>query len=138
MPAAAMSIARCGASCAASTNSSAPWACASAASSASGQTSPVTFEAPVTASRCGRVRASASSVAASSTSAESVNGSTLRSCRRHGSMFAWCSTGVLSTRVPSGSAVARTLMASVVLRTKTTLSPPGAPTNRATTSRARS
>ena len=46
MPVPAMSSARCGASCAASTNSSAPWRCAASASSASGQTSPVTFDAP--------------------------------------------------------------------------------------------
>ena len=37
--------------------------------------------------------------------------------------------------MPAGSAAARTLIASVVLRTKTTSSPDGAPTNSATTSR---
>ena len=50
-------------------------------------------------------------------------------------MLAWCSTGVESTFVPAGSAVASTLIASVVLRTKTTLEP-SAPTKPATTSRA--
>ena len=54
-----------------------------------------------------------------------------RSWRRQGSMLAWCSTGLLSTRAPAGSAAASTLIASVVLRTKTTSSPAGAPTNSA-------
>lgn len=51
-------------------------------------------------------------------------------------MLAWCSTGLESTRVPCGSAAARTLIASVVLRTNTTSSPRRAPTNRATSPRA--
>ena len=50
-------------------------------------------------------------------------------------MLAWCSTGLLSTRVPAGRAAARTLIASVVLRTKITSLPAGAPTKSATTSR---
>ena len=70
-----------------------------------------------------RAARSARSVTSSSSSAEVVNGSMRRSCRRQGSMLAWCSTGVESTVVPGGSAVARTLIASVVLRTKTTLGP---------------
>ena len=36
--------------------------------------------------------------------------------------FEWCSTALESTRVPAGSAAASTLIASVVLRTKTTAS----------------
>ena len=51
-------------------------------------------------------------------------------------MLAWCSTCVDSTRVPAGSAAANTLIASVVLRTNTTVSSGRAPTKRATTSRA--
>ena len=51
MPASAIAIARCGASWAASTNSCAPCSWARSASCASGHTSPVTLEAPVTASR---------------------------------------------------------------------------------------
>ena len=138
MPSAAMSIGRCGTSWAASTNSRAPWRCAMSASRASGHTSPVTFEAPVTATRsnAGRAVRSASSQAAHSASADSGNGSVRRSWRRQGSMLAWCSTGVLRTRAPAGSAAARTLIASVVLRTKTTSSLAGAPTNSATTARA--
>ena len=133
-----MSIGRCGASWAASTNSRAPWRCAIAASRASGQTSPVTFDAPVTATRSipGRAARSARSAAAHSSSGESVNGSSRSSWRRHGSMFAWCSTGLVSTRVPAGSAGASTLIASVVLRTKITESLARAPANAATTSRA--
>ena len=53
-------------------------------------------------------------------------------------MFAWCSTGVLSTRVPAGSEADSTLIASVVLRTKTTESSARAPTNAATSPRASS
>ena len=53
-------------------------------------------------------------------------------------MLAWCSTGLLRTRVPGGSAAAITLMASVVLRTNTTRSSARAPTNLATSSRASS
>ena len=133
MPVAAMSIARCGASWAASTNSSAPCAWASCASCSSGHTSPVTLDAPVTASRS--IPGSIRSASASSCSGDSGNGSRRRSCSRHGSMLAWCSTGVERTFVPGGSAWARTLIASVVLRTKTTV-PSAAPTNRATLSRA--
>ena len=51
-------------------------------------------------------------------------------------MFAWCSTGVESTRVPSGSDADSTLIASVVLRTNTTSSLERAPTNAATSPRA--
>ena len=138
MPLAAMSIGRCGASCAASTKSSAPWRCASAASSATGQTSPVTFDAPVTASRSVRRARSASSHAASSSSADRVKGSSSRSWRRHGSMLAWCSAGLLRTLVPAGSAAASTLIASVVLRTNTTSSSARAPTKPATQPRASS
>ncbi len=138
MPAASMSIARCGASCAASTNSAAPWRCAIVASSASGQTSPVTFDAPVTASRSKRSWRSAASQAPSRPASERANGSRVRSWRRQGSMFAWCSNGVERIRAPSGSAAARTLTASVVLRTKTTSSPARAPTKRATSVRASS
>ena len=138
MPVAAMSIGRCGASWAASTNSSAPWRCASAASSASGHTSPVTFEAPVTAtSRIGRrARRSARSTPSSRASGESGQGSRRSRWRRHGSRFAWCSAAVASTRVPAGSAAASTLTASVVLRTKTTPSPGRPPTKPRTTARA--
>ena len=50
-------------------------------------------------------------------------------------MFAWCSAGVESTRVLAGSACARTLIASVVLRTITVV-PVRAPTNRAMLTRA--
>ena len=57
MPAAAMSIGRCGASCAASTTSRAPYRCAIAASRSSGQTSPVTLDAPVSATMPKRRRA---------------------------------------------------------------------------------
>ena len=53
-------------------------------------------------------------------------------------MFAWCSTGVLSTRVPAGSEADSTLIASVVLRTKTTESSARAPTKAATSPRASS
>ena len=51
-------------------------------------------------------------------------------------MFAWCSVRLESTRVPAGSAAESRLVASVVLRTNTTVSPGRAPTKRATTSRA--
>jgi hypothetical protein len=134
-----MSIGRWGASWAASTKSSAPWWCATAASWASGQTSPVTFEAPVTATRSIRDGAARSACSQRSTSSETLLGigSTVTSWRRHGSMLAWCSTDVLSTRAPAGSAAARTLIASVVLRTKTTV-PSRAPTNSATAPRAAS
>ena len=64
-----------------------------------------------------------------------ATGSTVRSWRRHGSMLAWCSAAVDSTRVPAGSAADSTLMASVVLRTSTTV-PSRAPTNSATAPRA--
>ena len=50
-------------------------------------------------------------------------------------MFAWCSTGVERTRVPGGIAQASTLIASVVLRTITTV-PSSAPTKRAMLARA--
>ena len=50
-------------------------------------------------------------------------------------MLAWCSAVLESTRVPSGSEAASTLIASVVLRTKTTVSSARAPTKAATTSR---
>ena len=140
MPAAAMSIGRCGASCAASTTSRAPYRCAIAASRSSGQVSPVTLDAPVTAtmSKRGRAPRSARSVAAHSASADAGNGSSSTSWRRQGSRLAWCSTGLPSTRVPGGSAAARTLIASVVLRTRTTSSPAGAPTKARTSSRTRS
>jgi len=65
-----------------------------------------------------------------------VKGSSRTSWRRHGSMLAWCSTGVDSTRVPAGSDADRTLIASVVLRTNTTSSLRCAPTNAATSPRA--
>ena len=51
-------------------------------------------------------------------------------------MLAWCSVVLESTRVPSGSEAASRLVASVVLRTNTTVSSARAPTKRATTSRA--
>ena len=117
MPVAAMSIARCGASWAASTHSSAPCACASSASCSSGHTSPVTLDAPVTARMS--IPGSMRSASASSCSGDSGNGIRRRSCSRHGSMFAWCSIGVESTFVPDGSECAMTLSASVVLRTNT-------------------
>ena len=47
-------------------------------------------------------------------------------------MLAWCSTGLLRTRVPAGIAAASTLIASVVLRTNTTCWSARAPTNVAT------
>jgi hypothetical protein len=53
-------------------------------------------------------------------------------------MLAWCSAGLLRTRVPAGSAAAITLIASVVLRTNTTSSSARAPTNAATAARASS
>ena len=49
IPSRCMSIGACGASCAASTSRRAPWSCATRAISASGQISPVTLLAPVTA-----------------------------------------------------------------------------------------
>jgi hypothetical protein len=109
-----------------------------AASSATGHISPVTFEAPVTASRSKRSLRSARSQASSSSSAELVKGSSRTSWRRQGSMLAWCSTGLLRTRVPAGIVAAMTLMASVVLRTKTTWSSARAPTKVATEGRASS
>jgi hypothetical protein len=135
-----MSIGRCGASWAASVNSSAPWRCASAASSASGHTSPVTFEAPVTATRSnpGRAARRLRSQRSSSSPAEPASGSRRSSCRRHGSMLAWCSAAELSTRVPAGSAAASTLTASVVLPVNTTRSSLRAPTKPATSARASS
>ena len=116
--------ARCGASCAASTKSSRAVAVRERGELARrGQISPVTFDAPVTASRSNRSRRAARrSHASSSSSAERGNGQQPTSWRRQGSMLAWCSTGLLSTRVPAGSAAARTLIASVVLRTNTTSS----------------
>ena len=117
MPVAAMSIARCGASWAASTNSSAPCAWASSASCC---------QRPHLAGDVGRagdrqqVDASQHPLGVGEQLlGRSGNGSRRRSCSRHGSMFAWCSTGVESTFVPGGSAWARTLIASVVLRTNT-------------------
>ena len=86
----------------------------------------------------GRAARSIRSASAHSASAESVNGSTRTAWRRHGSMFAWCSTGLVSTGVPGGSEAARTLSASVVLRTNTTASSPRAATKRATSARAAS
>ena len=68
------------------------------------------------------IRAARARWPSQSASAESVNGSSRTSWRRHGSMFAWCSTGLESTRAPAGSAAASTLIASVVLRTNTTVS----------------
>ena len=138
MPAAAMSIGRCGASCAASTTSRAPYRCAIAASRSSGQTSPVTLDAPVSATMPKRRRAprNACSHASHSASADAGNGSSSRSWRRQGSMLAWCSTGLPRTRVPAGSAAASTLIASVVLRTRTTSSSRAAPTKARTSSRA--
>ena len=138
MPVAAMSIGRCGASCAASMKKRAPWACASAASCALGHTSPVTFEAPVTATRSIRSRLSACSQALQSSSAECAKGSSRRSWRRQGSMLAWCSARLLRTLVPGGNAAESTLIASVVLGTSTTSWSGRLPTKRPTAARARS
>jgi hypothetical protein len=92
----------------------------------------------VTATRSKRSARSARSVASRSSPAERVNGSRRTSWRRHGSMLAWCSTGLLRTRAPAGSDAASTLIASVVLRTNTTPSLGRAPRNSAITSRASS
>jgi hypothetical protein len=53
-------------------------------------------------------------------------------------MFAWCSTPEERILVPAGRAVASTLIASVVLRTQTTVSRLRAPTKWATSARASS
>ena len=130
MPAPAMSIGRCGASCAASTNSRAPCACASRPARATGHTSPVTFEAPVTATRSIRGRAARSAAAV-------VEQLVRRAGEREQPQVVAAPgehVGVVLDRAREhararGSAAARTLIASVVLRTKTTSSSARAPTN---------
>ncbi|OSY49415.1 hypothetical protein BG846_04974 [Streptomyces fradiae ATCC 10745 = DSM 40063] len=128
----------CGASWAASSTIRAPWACAAAASSRTGHSSPVTFDAPVThtsagpyGSRCTSARSSASTAAAG------VRGASRYVTRapRHGSSAAWCSVSKTKTSQPAGRARASRLSESVVERVKTTWSPGRQPRNSATVRR---
>ena len=74
MSIAAMSMARCGASCAASTLMIAPCACASRAIAATGMTSPVTLLAPVTATTAMRPPPARSAASIDSSSAAGDGG----------------------------------------------------------------
>ena len=94
MPVAAMSIARCGASWAASTNSCAPCAWASVGEllqrpDLAGDVGGAGDREQVDPALLQRARRRGEQLRRR----EVGNGSMRRSCRRHGSMFAWCSTG---------------------------------------------
>ena len=89
MPSAVISMARCGASWAASTVSSAPWRCANSAISRSGNTSPVTLLAPVTATIATSWARNAASRSASSAAGDDGGGTcTTGAIRRQGSRLA--------------------------------------------------
>ena len=133
------SIGTCGANCAASKAIRAPWACAIRASSAIGQISPVTLEAPVTATSrgpTGAVRKCLRDCRAGSSGALGRCGSRITWSVRHGSRVAWCSVSKVTTVVWRGSTCASRFIASVVLRVNMTAERGRAPTNSRTVSRA--
>jgi hypothetical protein len=107
------------------------------ASRRTGQISPVTLLAPVTASRAGP-RTEESAARTASTASSGVAGAGRRTGEGQGNRLAWCSPSKTTVVVPAGSARASRFSASVVLRVKITASPSRAPTNSATVSRARS
>ena len=95
-----MSIGRCGASWAASTRMRPPTAWTFSASSCTGCTTPVTFDAPDTARRATRPACSARRRSRSSTSSVPSGRTptcTVRNRPRHGRSFEWCSSIVVST-----------------------------------------
>ena len=137
MPSAAMSIWRCGASCAASTATRAPCRWATATISASGNVSPVTLLAAVTATSAfavARARSAASNTPATSSTAAGASRCTTVPAR-HGNRLAWCSMSSVNTVVSGGSAPASRLSASVVLRVNTTWSSGRPPRNERTSVR---
>ena len=113
----------------------APYAWATCASAATGHTSPVTFDAPVTATRAGRsTRASAAVNWRTAASGEAGTGN--RTTRDQGSRLVWCSLAQVITVVCAGTARASRFSASVVLRVKIRRSSGRAPMNSAMVARA--
>ena len=100
---------RCGASCAASSAIRAPRRRATAASSATGHNSPVTFDAPVITSSAGPGGAAPQRVVDRGDRVRGgVSGAGSRIDRRsagHGSSAAWCSVSNTTTVVAGGQAV---------------------------------
>ncbi len=137
-PSAVMSTARCGASWAASRQTRAPCAFATAAISATGKSSPVTFDAPVTQTSRGPSGAARSASATAVTAAAGDAGGASRTVRSsgHGSRAAWCSVSNTTTVVACGKHRASRLSASVVCRVNTTWSSGRAPTKECTSARA--
>ncbi len=125
-----MSIGRCGASWAASSATRAPCRRATSATRATGHTSPVTLDAPVTTTSRGPTGQARSARSSSASAASTAAGVAIR-CTfgpRHGSSAAWCSVSNSTTDVPEGTALASRFSESVVLRVTTTASPRRAPT----------
>src|SRR4051794_12907497 len=133
-----MSTWRCGASWAASSTTRAPYRWATAASSRTGHSSPVTLDAPVSTTSRGPAGAAASAVSRATTASPDDAG--VRNRRTHGpfhgSSAAWCSVSNNTTEVAFGSERASRFSESVVLRVKTTVSRERAPTKDRSTSRA--
>ena len=140
-PSAARSTPRCGASCAASTTTRAPWRWAT--STIVGDRQRLAGHVagrghgdqrrPRLAQRAARRRRRR---ARPLPSPASPGGSRRRA--RQGRRLAWCSRSSVNTAVPAGRAAASRFSESVVLRVNTTASPSRAPAKRPTRRRARS